>query len=440
MRFFTQFISSVSIISLFPLLAWSGIPQVRNLKVLVDTETKRFLINYDLENDTEDAIKVVFKVSYDGGRSFFDHSAEANGHVGFPVSSGTNRQITWNYEPSLSNEARELNEYRISISATDFSITGPREMIARVDENKLRDGVEGMVGERNFSDAAGLKGIEVTRTLIEKSFRESGYKVLLNQFRYDTYNGINYIGLRPGDADTTKLIVICAHYDTVFGSPGADDNASGVSVMLEISRVIASYSFKYSILFVAFDLEEEGLLGSQYFVNKYLDKMQIEVLGVINLDMVGYYNKRRNSQNVPPTFAQQFPDLARRVKRNKYRADFVITTANAQSAALSETFAIAAKTYTPRMKFLSIVAPGNGQDFQDLRQSDHASFWDREYTTISVGDGADTRNKFYHTKMDTLDKLDFTIITRVARAVLATIATIAEPTGYSHAFATFTLK
>ncbi|MGF1488824.1 MAG: M28 family peptidase [Prochloraceae cyanobacterium] len=103
-------------------------------------------------------------------------------------------------------------------------------------------------------------------------------------------------------------ILIAAHYDAVVGSPGADDNATGVAVLLELAREFATNPPKTPVRLVAFDLEESGLIGSQEYV-KFLKETGQNLRLMLSLEMLGYCDRSANSQKYPAEVLKYFyPD------------------------------------------------------------------------------------------------------------------------------------
>ena len=114
-----------------------------------------------------------------------------------------------------------------------------------------------------------------------------------------------------------------AHFDSVQGTPGADDNASGVAVLLEAARLLARARVGAQILFCAFNLEELNMIGSSYFVKK-LKSVGAKVAAMISLEMVGYTDSRPGSQKYPFGLKAFYPD----------RGDFIGVIGNWNSASL----------------------------------------------------------------------------------------------------------
>ncbi|XP_037778717.1 uncharacterized protein LOC119575271 [Penaeus monodon] len=145
--------------------------------------------------------------------------------------------------------------------------------------------------------------------------------------------GVNIIGILAGETWGTaddKPVILGAHMDTVPGTPGFDDNGSGLAALVEAARVLATSgcSFRHSIIFVAFDLEELGTQGSTMFVKDYLtgsimDKFGItEITGAFIVDCIANWDPTPGSQDFPPTWAAYLPDNARSIESHNYTGDF----------------------------------------------------------------------------------------------------------------------
>lgn len=169
---------------------------------------------------------------------------------------------------------------------------------------------------RNQDYSLDLK--EKARENILSRFKEYGLEANIQSFTA-TKNGIQYkgknlIGILPGKYRNTKgkdmLVVVAAHYDTVRNSPGVDDNGSGMVAVLEVARLISAMpQLNHSLMFVAFDLEENGLLGSMSFVKEYLIPRELidgqaKFLGAYVIDMALNYESSENSQKIPSDMAE----------------------------------------------------------------------------------------------------------------------------------------
>ena len=207
-------------------------------------------------------------------------------------------------------------------------------------------------------------------------------------------------------------IIIGAHYDTVPFSPGADDNASGVSVLLEVVRVCAEVkrSFKHPVDFIAFGMEEEGLIGSNRHASR-LQRAGTRLAAMISLECVGYTDDRPGTQVVPPGLPIQIPD----------RGTFLGIIGNSPAQPLVDLMQQSAQSHAQGLEVIGLVVEDNGHQFPATRLSDHAPFWDRGFPAMMLTDTAFLRNPNYHQPTDTTDTLDMTFMTRVAQTVLAFI-------------------
>lgn len=203
-------------------------------------------------------------------------------------------------------------------------------------------------------------------------------------------------------------LIIAAHYDTVPGSPGADDNASGLVVMLEVARRLRDVPLNGAVRFIAFCLEEEDLLGSLAYVS-HLKVTDQEVRGAIVLECVGFTSSKDGSQLAPPGLPIAVPTTG----------NFLGIVGNRASAGLATSIEHAANQRVPALKTVSFLVPGQGESFPDTRRSDHAAFWQHGYPAVMLTDTANFRNPHYHQATDTLDTLDLVFIQQVAAAVTA---------------------
>jgi cysteine-rich repeat protein len=227
----------------------------------------------------------------------------------------------------------------------------------------------------------------------------------------------NLIATLTGSLTPGQVYVVGAHFDTVAGSPGADDNASAVAGMLEIARVLAGAQTGSTVQFVAFALEEDGLLGSMQFAQA-ANAAGTDVAGMIALEMIGYTCTTPGCQiaffNVPACVTVSTEGLA--------VGTFIGAVANSASAGMIGEFETASSTYVPTLQAEWLEVAGIGTCFSDARRSDHAPFWDVGYPAIMVTDSADFRNPNYHAATDTLLTLDLSFATEVTRATLAMVA------------------
>lgn len=214
---------------------------------------------------------------------------------------------------------------------------------------------------------------------------------------------------RPEQGPELAPLLIGAHYDTVSGSPGADDNASGLVVLLEVAVRLRTQQLLRPIWLVAFCLEEQDRLGSQAFASR-VKREGRELAGAIILECVGFARSEDGTQQAPPGVPITVPD----------QGDFLALVGNEASRSL-----VAQLEQEARLKTLSLIVPGRGEAIPHTRRSDHASFWDAGYPAVMLTDTANFRNPHYHRETDTMDTLNFEFLSHVAAMVTATAIHIA---------------
>lgn len=202
-------------------------------------------------------------------------------------------------------------------------------------------------------------------------------------------------------------ILIGAHYDAVPGTPGADDNATGVAVLLEFARLFALNPTKYPLRLVAFDLEEYGLISasgsSEYAAKLRQQKQQLRLM--ISLEMLGYCDSKPNSQRYPAPLNYFYPN----------QGNFLALVGNLRSMPDM----IKLRRNIQKVGVLSewLPVPNQGKILPLTRQSDHAHFWDQGYDAMMVTDTAMLRNPHYHKASDTIETLNLDFLTGVCRGL-----------------------
>jgi len=219
---------------------------------------------------------------------------------------------------------------------------------------------------------------------------------------------------RPGQGEELPPLLIGAHYDTVSGSPGADDNASGLVVLLEVAARLRAQPLAQPVWLVAFCLEEQDRLGSQAFASRLRAEGR-ELTGAIILECVGFVRSEAGTQQAPPAVPIAVPS----------QGDFLAIVGNEASKSLVLQLEQDARQHEPRLKTLSLLVPGNGEAIPHTRRSDHASFWDTSYPAVMLTDTANFRNPHYHRETDTMDTLNLEFLSNVAAIVTNTVVQIA---------------
>jgi len=282
-------------------------------------------------------------------------------------------------------------------------------LIEHVSSAQLLKHLRALEGERHpFLSPARLRA---AADYVHESWRSVGAAVSLDEFSYMGERFVNLIGRPLGHRPGPRLI-IGAHLDTVPGTPGADDNASGVAVLLEASRLFAAHPPALPIEFAAFTLEELGMVGSARYAQTLRETKQ-PVLGMLSLEMVGF-TESAGLQHYPWFLKGRYPAMG----------NYLGLAANGRSRPLLDAAARAMRTI-PGLPVETMVLPGNGWVFPESRLSDHAPFWDRGYPALLVTDTSFFRNPHYHQPTDRVETLDLEFLTRVCQGVVAAIETLA---------------
>lgn len=212
-----------------------------------------------------------------------------------------------------------------------------------------------------------------------------------------SYDLKNIVCEKPGSTNNT--VIISAHYDSrmedinnsTARAPGADDNASGVSALLEIARILSNVSLNHSIIFVLFSGEEQSKLGSTYYAD-YVHKTDVDLDLLINLDMIGFSSDIANDFLV------------------EYDNGNVVSDNDKHSRAVANFIKGVAEKYTNLNTTLGL-----------LGNSDYLPFEALGYTIIGLHDDGVTKNPDHHTTADTPDNLNYEYLTSTTKLVLATI-------------------
>lgn len=217
----------------------------------------------------------------------------------------------------------------------------------------------------------------------------------------------NILGLQEGTDACKGTFILGAHYDSVIGTPGADDNASAVAALLEIARLLKDKKLRIPLLYAGFTLEEYGCVGSRHLIEKATASGQ-KFYGMISLEMVGYRVRKPGSQKYPPYISvENYPDTG----------DFIAIVGNEPSNELVRSLRGKMAETVPGLPIETLVVPGHGDQFLDVRLSDHSPFWDHGTPAVMITDTAFFRNPNYHQPSDTLETLDLDLIAETAHAV-----------------------
>ena len=251
----------------------------------------------------------------------------------------------------------------------------------------------------------------LVREYIRQSLSQWG-EVETHEFEFNSKTHQNLI-LNLSSADNTDMppILIGAHYDAVPGTPGADDNATGVAVLLEMAQVFANNPLQYPVRLVAFDLEEYGLLGSTAYAQSLKENGQ-KLRLMLSLEMLGYCDSAKGSQT--------YPDLIKRFYSD--RANFIALVGNLSAIADMN---LIKHTMQQQGTLIEVLPdPSAGKLIPMTGLSDHRPFWEQKYRAIMVTDTAMLRNPNYHKASDTIESLDLDFLANTCQSLIAALRTL----------------
>ena len=263
------------------------------------------------------------------------------------------------------------------------------------------------LGERSIYRPQNL---QAAADYVFENFRRLGYQPRRQSYTYLQQEVSNIIAGEPAPGG---YYILGAHFDTVAGTPGADDNASGVAktqrgVLLEVARLA-----KEPLAAPALDLHRLHLRRASGLFHPYMGsrvyaqqarKNQAKVLGMLCLEMVGYYRSEPNSQELP---------LALRLLGYPTTGNFLGLVGDRRSRGLLRRLESALKS-GGRLPTVSLAVPLGGQLFlPEVRLSDHANFWDAGYPAVMLTDTAFMRNPHYHGPGDVMANLDLEAMTEL---------------------------
>ncbi|MBJ6750517.1 M28 family peptidase [Geomonas anaerohicana] len=260
---------------------------------------------------------------------------------------------------------------------------------------------------------------------VEDMLRALGYAVDLHGFEDGAEQYHNVVATRLGTRRPEKRLLVLAHFDTVAGSPGADDNASGVALLLELAAIFKQWRPELTLQFVGVNLEENadreeagiGLRGSRALA-ALAAAQGWEIEAVVVLESVAFAGSSL-PQGAPAGVPLQVPP----------HGDFLAVIGNEMSQGLVTRFALTVESFQVPLPVVPLVVPGNGELLPDTRRSDHAPFWDAGYPAIMLTDTTNFRNPHYHQPSDTVDTLNLSFALRVCEATAAFLLGLAGGEG-----------
>jgi len=288
-----------------------------------------------------------------------------------------------------------------------------RSIVNRDEINgNLRRVVQYLAGELGPRPHDKPEILDKAADFISAEFRNYGYSPILQTYEADSHSYKNISAVRTGDGRPESILVVGAHYDTVAGTPGADDNASGVAGMLELARIFAGEPAGMTVHFVAFALEEPPYfrtphMGS-YIYARSLHDQGADVAGMICLESIGYFSDEQGSQMFPlPIFKFMHSPVG----------NYITFVSDLRSKKFLEDAAGEfRKGSTLPVETVATFAAIPGVDF-----SDHRSFWKFGYRAFMVTDTAFYRNPQYHGPGDEPEIIDYDRMMEVVNGLVSVI-------------------
>lgn len=255
-----------------------------------------------------------------------------------------------------------------------------------------------------------------TAEYIESFYVDIGLKVHTEPYWYKNLTVANVVAEISFCANPSKCYLLGAHYDSVFGTVGADDNASAIAVQLETARHLAALKDReeldLTVKLVSFALEEPPVFGTRHMGSRvYARKAREEkekINGMICLEMVGYSCHEQGCQGYPfPLMFLGYP------KKGNFIGIIGNTRSRGFTLSLSRAF-----QRNSELPVVHLTIPLSGWFLPSVRLSDHSSFWDQGFKAVMITDTAFYRNPHYHLPSDTMEKLDYTFMAELVESLV----------------------
>jgi Zn-dependent M28 family amino/carboxypeptidase len=282
-------------------------------------------------------------------------------------------------------------------------------------EHELRSYVHqlaGQIGERNLFR---YKQLVAAATFIRTTLTSAGYDVRRHTYDVAGQASENIEAELRGTDKPEDIVLIGAHYDSVQGSPGANDNASGIAAMLALARAFTRTKPGCTLRFVAFTNEEPPFFQSRHMGSRmYAQRSRARnenIALMLSLETIGYYSDKPGSQHYPFPFNFFYPSTA----------NFIAFVSNMEHAPWVKRLLTVFRRHTQ--------FPSEGGALWEwipgVAWSDHWSFWKEGYPAVMVTDTAHNRYAHYHTATDTPDKVEFSHMARVVSGLQRVIGELA---------------
>jgi len=317
-----------------------------------------------------------------------------------------------------------------------------------IDPSELRATVEQLPGPRDRFEAR--DAMAAAEDAILRALREAGWAAERRAFvfedvrpggvssydrvgRHDRLAGANVVAIREG-TESRDAVIVVAHYDTVQGTPGADDNTASVAALLALARALAPCRFRRTVVLAATDMEEIGFFGAYALVDEL--RRERRILAAIDFETMAYTSSEPGGQTLPPGSGLVYPRQARRMAARQHRGDFTACIYNGAATGLVARFGEGLAHLAGRdavlllrdPKDLPVVGALLARALPAVRhfsRGDHVPFWEAGIPAVWVTDTADARSPHYHAATDTADTLDYVRLAAIAGATAHAVAATA---------------
>ncbi|DAC72581.1 MAG TPA: hypothetical protein DSN98_04395 [Thermoplasmata archaeon] len=285
---------------------------------------------------------------------------------------------------SFSSRALVVSDLPVTMSMPP----GLSEMLAQVNESRLRSSVQNI--QRFGPHPTGSLALEALCSYLYSEMSAMNLSVKYDAWQQKQQSGKNIVATLYGTSSADTTVIVCAHYDSLAVSPGAEDDGSGVAAVLMIADIMRQYTFNTTVQFILFSGEEQGLLGSRSYA-KNASLHSENILGVLALDKIGYAVTSSEGASL------------------QHHAN----PASVWMVSLSQSVAA---VYPDEIGLVVLSLP------QDP-ESDHMSFVEQGYAGTDFVRNA--TNPYYHTSEDIVDHMNFSYLSKVCRLALGTVASMA---------------
>lgn len=283
-------------------------------------------------------------------------------------------------------------------------------------EERVRTHVQTLAGEIGERHVFRPQALHAAADYLKQEWQNQGYQVTAQNYEVNGISCANLEISRRGLISPEDIILIGAHYDTVMGSPGANDNGSGIAALLEISRLFTTLTPRKTVRFVAFPNEEPPFFTSKHMgslVYAQAARRRNDPIGLmVSLETIGYFSSEPGSQHYPPLFNLFYPD----------RGDFIAFVSNLRSRRVMHQAVQAFRRHSQfPLEHIATLATVPGVSW-----SDHSSFWQLGYRAFMITDTAPYRYAHYHSANDTPEQVCFETLTHLSNDLFLAFAELAN--------------